>query len=288
MKRNLTVAVLASAILALSACSSDDDDDGAGDAPVEQPDGGDETGADGDGDGDGADGDGDGADGDGDGADGDGAGGDGDAGNGALAGSFQVTFTNLTTNQLMTEPVAALHDPSVHIFQIGETATDPVRDIAETGNNDALVAFAGANPEVISDAGVAGAGAIFPGGQVSINLTTTLDGQVFSAVNMVICTNDGMVGVDSLALPNDNEPVVITQRLYDAGTRDNSGDAQSFFPPPCRVGDATPPPATDPRMPIALHPGQMVPNTNATGPLGNDNWNLEPGQEVLRIEIVRN
>ena len=188
----------------------------------------------------------------------------------------------------MTQPVVALHDPSVHLFQVGEISSDPVRDIAETGDNSELVAFAGANGDVVSDAGVAGEGNIFPGGQVSINLTTDLDGQVLSSVNMVICTNDAMVGVDSMALPNDNEPVVVTAIAYDAGTRENVADAESFFPPPCRVGEVAAPAETDPRSPIALHPGQTVPNAGGTGPLGNADWNLTSGEDVLMIEIVRN
>ena len=75
-------------------------------------------------------------------------------------GSFQVTFTNLTGGQLMTPPVVALHDPSVHLFQVGEVASDEIQVIAEMGNNAPLVEFAGANPSVVSAAGVAGAGPV--------------------------------------------------------------------------------------------------------------------------------
>ena len=105
---------------------------------------------------------------------------------------------------------------------------------------------------------------------------------------MLICTNDGIVGLDSMALPNDNEPVVVTAIAYDAGTRENVADAESFFPPPCRVGDVVAPDETDPRTPIALHPGQTVPNTGGTGPLGTTDWNLTSGEDVLMVEIVRN
>lgn len=204
------------------------------------------------------------------------------------AGTFQLSFTNMTSNQLMTPPVVALHDPSVHLFQIGETASDAVRDIAETGANEALVAFAVANPAVVSAAGVAGDGPFGPGETVTTSLSTELTGQVFSAVNMVICTNDGIAGVDSLALPADNEPVTLMAVAYDAGTRDNSNDAQSFFPPPCKVGDTVPNAETSPRAAIALHPGQTVVNNNADAPVATDNWDVESGAEVLMIQITRN
>jgi len=201
-------------------------------------------------------------------------------------GTFQISFTNMTTGQLMTPPVAALHDPSVHLFQIGETSSDAVRDIAETGNNAALVAFAGDNPTVVSGAGVAGTGPFGPGESVTISLTTDLAGQVFSAVNMVICTNDGISGVDSMALPADNEPVTVMAMPYDAGTRDNQDDALSFFPPPCTIADGTvvPAPEEDPRQPIAAHPGQ----SNLANVPDGSNFDFETGVPVLQIEIVRN
>jgi len=201
-------------------------------------------------------------------------------------GSFQVTFTNMTTGQLMTPPVVALHDPSVHLFQVGEISSDAVRDIAEMGANAALVEFAGANPDVVSAAGVAGAGPFGPGESVTINLSTTLAGQVFSAVNMVICTNDGISGVDSLDLPAANEAEILTAMAYDAGTRVNQPDALSYFPPPCTVagGTVVPAPEEDPRLPIAAHPGQ---SGLANVPEGSD-FDFAAGAAVLSIEIVRN
>ena len=36
---------------------------------------------------------------------------------------------------------------------------------------------------------------------------------------------------------------------------------------------------------IALHPGQTVPNSGGTGPLGNADWNLVSGQQILSIGL---
>lgn len=214
----------------------------------------------------------------------------GDTGNGGGAGSYQVTFYNTTQNQIMTPPVVAIHDPSVHLFQVGEVASDAIQVIAEMGNNTPLVDFAVANPQVVSAAGVAGSAPFGAGESVTLNLTTDADGQVFSAVNMIICTNDGISGVDSVALPSGNEPVVIMARPYDAGTRVNQDNSYSFFPPPCRTNaagdliDVQEAPLESPRAPISAHEGQFrVVNT----PTGR-NWNFATDDEVLRIEIVRN
>ena len=200
-------------------------------------------------------------------------------------GTFQVTFTNMTAGQLMTPPVVALHDPSAHLFQVGSTASDAIRDIAETGNNAALVAFAGENPDLVSAATVVGTGPFGAGANVTGSLTTTESGQVFSAVNMVICTNDGISGVDSIALPAGNEPVTVMAMAYDAGTRVNQADALSFFPPPCAAGDAVnEAPVEDPRAEIAAHAGQGGLANVAEGA----NWDFAAGDQVLQIEIVRN
>lgn len=212
--------------------------------------------------------------------------------NGAVeseAGTFQVTFLNNTVGQLMTPPVVALHDPSVHLFQVGETASDAIQVIAEMGNNAPLVEFAGNNPAVVSAAGVAGAGPFGPGQSVSLNLTTTQSGQVFSAVNMLICTNDGISGVDSVALPSGTDPVVIRALPYDAGTRINQDDAYSFFPPPCRTNadgvliDVREAPLESPRLAIGPHAGQSGTQNTAAG----QNWDFATNDEVLIIEIVR-
>ncbi len=206
-------------------------------------------------------------------------------------GTFQVTFTNMTAGQLMTPPVVALHDPSVHLFQVGAEASDAVRDIAETGNNAALVAFATANPDVVSGAEVIGAGPFAAGGSVTGSISTAESGQVFSAVNMVICTNDGISGVDSIALPAGNEPVTVMAMAYDAGTRVNQADALSFFPPPCAAptdtgggAGANEAPVEDPRAAIAAHAGQ---GGLANVPEGA-NWDFATSDQVLQIEIVRN
>lgn len=209
---------------------------------------------------------------------------------GSTAGSYQVTFYNLTQNQPMTPPVVALHDPSVHLFQIGEVASDAIQVIAEMGNNAPLVEFAGANPEVVSAAGVAGSAPFGSGESVTLNLTTSEDGQVFSAVNMIICTNDGISGVDSVALPTGTDPVVIMARPYDAGTRVNQDNSYSFFPPPCRTNaegtliDVQEAPLESPRAPIGAHDGQFRISNTPTG----RNWDFATDDEVLRIEIVRN
>lgn len=205
--------------------------------------------------------------------------------------SYQITFTNLSQGQLMTPPVVAIHDVSVHLFEVGETSSDAIRDIAEMGAEAALVAFATdpENASVVSAAGVAGTGPFGSGGTATTTLSTNQANHVFSAVNMVICTNDGISGFDSISLPTDNQPLTLSAVAYDAGTRQNQNDSETFFPPPCRAGDVMEAPLENPRQPIAQHSGQSglnVPVQDATP--ANSNWDFQAGELLLQVEIVRN
>ena len=201
----------------------------------------------------------------------------------------------MTQGQLFTPPVVAIHDPGVHLFQIGELASSQVQAIAEMGDNMPLVDLAGTLAGV-SNAAVVGAGPFGAGESVTATIDTTEDGQVFSAVNMIICTNDGMAGVDSVALPEGTDPVVIMSLPYDAGTTVNVADVLTMYPPPCRLDPFALPPNPDdvramtastdetPPVEIGLHAGQ----SNLANAAQGTNWNFESTDEVLMIEITRN
>jgi len=288
MKRTLTTSLMIAAALALSACDSDDDDDSLGDVIVDATDAG---GTDGDGTDAGAT-DGDGTDAgatDGDGTDAGAT--DGDGTDGGNTASFQVTFNNLS-GQLMTPPVVAIHDASINLFVVGEDASNEVQAIAEMGDNAPLVAFATdpANAAVVSAAGVAGDGPFGPGVENAVTTTLSTDqaDHVFSAVNMVICTNDGIAGFDSISLPTDTNPLTLVAMVYDAGTRQNQPDSETFFPPPCRTGDVVEAPLEDPRQPISGHPGQTGLVVPTDGPAAGLNFDLAPSQQLLEVTITRN
>ena len=227
---------------------------------------------------------------------------DDDNGGGTTVGgdptTYQITFTNVS-NQLVTPPVVAIHDTSVHLFQIGEEASDEVQAIAEMGNNDPLVAFAGTLGAALSASGVAGDGPFGPGGTATISLTTDQAEHVFSAVNMVICTNDGIAGFDSISLPTGTDPLVQTAVVYDAGTRVNGADSNTYFPGPCRATgeddagmlittDLVEAALEDPRGVIGAHAGQSGVTQATAGPAAGLSFDFAPGASIIEVEIVRN
>jgi Ser/Thr protein kinase RdoA (MazF antagonist) len=195
-----------------------------------------------------------------------------------IAGTYEIAFTNLSTGQPMTPPVAAIHEGSVTLFSIGSEASVQLRQIAENGNNDPMVALAGSLAEV-SAAGVGfvdaeNPGPMQPGETATLTLETDADTGVFSAVSMVVCTNDGFTGTNSHALPTGSETLSFEVVPYDAGTEVNTLDAD-YWVPPCGGSGAN------------LHEDEGGVTGPHPGQTGTGNFDFVGSDAIMRIEITR-
>ncbi len=195
-----------------------------------------------------------------------------------IAGTFDISFTNLSTGQPMTPPVAAIHEGSVTLFSIGTEASVQLQQIAENGNNDPMVALASSLAEV-SAAGVGfvdaeNPGPMQPGETATLTLETSADTGVFSAVSMVVCTNDGFTGTNSHALPTGSETLSFDVVPYDAGTEVNTLDAE-YWVMPCGGSGANM--HEDENGVTGAHPGQT----------GTGNFDFAGSDAIMRIEITR-
>lgn len=142
--------------------------------------------------------------------------------------TYEVSITNVTSTQWLTPPVVAVHQRSTDVFSVGSPASHGVQQVAENGGVPALVGELESNSKV-RDVVVAADAPIGPGQTV----TATVDGApgfAVSVVAMLICTNDGFTGVDSLRLPPTGS-ATITSNAYDAGTEVNSEDLADMVPP---------------------------------------------------------
>lgn len=162
---------------------------------------------------------------------------------------YHVTLTNTTYAQGFSFPVAATHAPSVHMFQVGQNANPAAAAIAQNGNPvpmfNVLKATTGITDLYVHPFPVASAGnatAFWKSGLPAFNGTTlaptTVDhnlsntisfdisansGDVFSVLGMLMCTNDGLTGLDGVALPSDSaHPVTYSLASYDAGVEANT------------------------------------------------------------------
>lgn len=155
--------------------------------------------------------------------------------------TYTVEFRNITTGQYLTPPNFAAHTRQVDVFQRARPASPGVQAVAENGGVSVLAAELTA---AVDDAGlgVSGVGAddvLAPGESTSWEFTTSADR--LSVVSMLICTNDGFAGLDSLRLPRYDEGTTVRRlRAYDAGTEINTENRADVPPAPfCGDGDGS-------------------------------------------------
>ncbi len=139
--------------------------------------------------------------------------------------TYSVSIENLTEGQPFTPPVLIAHPASMDLFEPGDAASNEIAQLAENGNGDPLVALAnGAGATVVAhDA------PIMPGERATLSITAA-SGSYLSAAFMLICTNDGFSGLDSLMLPASGSQTVETN-AYDAGSEQNTEDFADIVPP---------------------------------------------------------
>ncbi|MFB6169408.1 MAG: spondin domain-containing protein [Haloferacaceae archaeon] len=157
---------------------------------------------------------------------------------------YRVTVTNLTSGQPFTPPAVALHRPSVELFSVGEPANEAIQQVAENGNLGPLLDLANS-----TDA-VRGAGVFTTGGSPTplvpeadpgdtglpyfgtVEVSADASATHLSLVSMLIATNDGFVGLDTVALPEAvNESHTHFAASYDAGTEENTELFRDMVPP---------------------------------------------------------
>ena len=139
------------------------------------------------------------------------------------AATYTVTITNSTAGQYLTPPNFAAHTRDVRVFQNGRGASAAVAGVAENGDVPTLAAAltAAVDDAGLGVSGVGAAGPIAPGGSATFTFTT--DADQFSLVSMLVCTNDGFAGLDSIKLPKqDGQSHTRQVQGYDAGTEINT------------------------------------------------------------------
>jgi hypothetical protein len=152
---------------------------------------------------------------------------------------FRVTVANLTGGQPFTPPAVAAHRPSFELFSVGDEATRPVQQVAENGDLDPLLGLIGEADAVRASA--VGNGPLVPaadpgdtGRPHSVSLTLAADGSAthLTFISMLIATNDGFVGLDTVSLPaRENASRSYYASSYDAGSEKNTENFGDMVPP---------------------------------------------------------
>ncbi|MFK7891011.1 MAG: spondin domain-containing protein [Granulosicoccus sp.] len=154
----------------------------------------------------------------------------------AAASTYDVTVTNLTAGIHFTPLIVAAHPATVRMFESGEPASPELQALAEGGN----VADMASVLESIGAAVVTGDGLLAPGSSITFQIDTAgnSDNSYLSIAGMLLPTNDGFVGLNSINLQDGSGTYFA--RGYDAGTEAN--DEQVGSGAPGMPGFPAPPP----------------------------------------------
>jgi hypothetical protein len=153
--------------------------------------------------------------------------------------TYEVTITNLTDGQPLTPPVVATRRAATGMFTVGQPASFALKEIAENGNLAPMLDQLASDKHVFDME--AGSGPLVPDGlpgsamfadSVTLTVTSSKGAKFLSIASMLICTNDGFTGVDSLRLPKHvGDTVTVASAGYDAGTERNTEDFADIVPP---------------------------------------------------------
>ncbi len=184
--------------------------------------------------------------------------------------TYRVTLTNLTHGQPFSPPVAATHKASLHMFRVGDLATDELAAIAQDGDEVPMFNLFNGNGKVTQAVDVGRP--LTARGTVVGRFTDTVmfeihgaPGDKFSLATMLICTNDGFLGLDAVKLPQHGSEA-FSLNGYDAGREQNTEASQDIVDPCSGLNPSHPladdpngnedaAVATTPAEPIQHHPG---------------------------------
>lgn len=135
----------------------------------------------------------------------------------ASAQDLTISVTNLTHGSHFTPLLVSAHPATSHLFEIGAAASVNLQAMAEGGSTTNL----NTDLDGIAANSHNAVGLTAPGGSETFDLTTDEANTNLSVVGMVLPTNDGFVGLDSLTIPTTVGTYTYYLNAYDAGTESN-------------------------------------------------------------------
>ncbi|MEH6448288.1 MAG: spondin domain-containing protein [Oleispira sp.] len=198
--------------------------------------------------------------------------------------SYDITVTNLTSNQPLSPLFAQLHSSEYSAWKIGSAASENLEILAEGGDNSALL---NAQSSYVYSA-VSGVGAIGPGVGGMLSIEADVNSEMSSdlkltLISMLVNTNDAFVGktgmdLSSLAV---GQTVKYTLPTYDSGTEANS-ELAGTIPGPADGGEGFNM-ARDDVDYVARHPGVVGVDQGYSESVLNSTHGFDSPTAVLTI-----
>jgi len=201
--------------------------------------------------------------------------------------SFAVTVSNLTNAQPLSPTAVIAHQDGYSTFAIGTAATVGLEEMAEGGDNTALLAEADADAMVM----VTGSGAapIGPAGSETVTVTmleSSLPGLRISVATMLVNTNDAFTGLNAMLVESMavGDVISVVGVAYDAGTEADTESAATI-PGPAGGGEGFNAARDDQADRVSMHSGVVSQDDGfATSDLGEQHRFDNP---VAQISIER-
>lgn len=159
----------------------------------------------------------------------------------------EVTVTNITRGQIISPVLIASHtEDFVPLFELGETATDELAQVAEDANLGPLGKALSEDTEVHDVVTLTGnivPGPILPGESASVMVEVKGKFRYISMVAMLVTTNDAFFALRGVPAPK-KDSSVHRSPAYDSGSEANNEKCDYIPGPPCNnpearaIGDA--------------------------------------------------
>ena len=205
-----------------------------------------------------------------------------------LMASYEVTVTNLTNSQPLSPIAVIAHEAGYSVFTVGTAATAGLEQLAEGGDNTALIAEANGDAAVITTA--SGAGPIGPAGSATISFEVLASRAATLSVStstMLVNTNDAITGVNGVDVGGLQPGDSMTWRTiaYDAGTEANT-EAAVHIPGPAGGGEGFNAARDDMADRVAMHSGVVGQDDGFASSDLNNQHKFDNPVSMVRVERI--
>ena len=202
--------------------------------------------------------------------------------------TFEVTVTNLTNGQPLSPVGVIAHADGYSVFSIGAAATTGLEELAEDGDNAALLAEADADANVFATA--SGGAAIGPGGRETISievLQSDLADMRLSTSTMLVNTNDAitMANAVNLSAMQIGDVLAVRTIAYDAGTEADT-ELAAHIPGPAGGGEGFNAARDDDADRVSMHSGVVGQDDGFAASSLNNQHRFDNPVAMVRIERI--
>jgi len=144
--------------------------------------------------------------------------------------SYVVTITNVTSHQVITPPLAIIHEKTFELFKLGESSSDELATLAEDGDSEPLQNLLDTRSDVLEYVGASDV--LLPGDTISFEVKSRGRFKNISVAGMLASSNDAFFAINNTELPNYGK-LNIMALAYDAGSEVNTESCDFIPGPPC-------------------------------------------------------